>query len=149
MTSWAQWLRFARWSLEFLFVNTLISFMTCALLAWAIAALVWVIVSQRKASLTRVPWQVLPVTAPAAILAVGVLYACENCGPSALGLGVRHPGADWALGIILLLQLGAAAGLVYASRGIRSLAIPVQVLLLWWSVWATFVAGMSVSGDWI
>jgi hypothetical protein len=149
MTSWAQWLRFARWSLEFLFVNTLISVMTCGLLAWAIAALVWVIVSQPKASLFKMPWQVLPITAPAAILAVGVLYACENCGPSALGRGVRQPGADFALVIILLLQLGAAAGLVYASRGIRSLAVPVQVLLLWWSVWAAFVAGMSVSGDWI
>jgi hypothetical protein len=113
------------------------------------AALIWVVATHREVSMSKLLLQCIPVSAPVAILALGVIYACEGCGPSALGQGVRHHWAEWGVIAILLTQLVGAAWLIYAGRGVRPLAIALQAFLLWWSLWAAFVAGMSLSGDWI
>jgi hypothetical protein len=84
MTQWQQWLRFARWSLEFLFVDARSSLITYGLLFLTTAALIWVVATQRRASVSKLLLQCVPVSAPVAILAFGVIYACEGCGPSAL-----------------------------------------------------------------
>ena len=93
--------------------------------------------------------QFVPFCAPIAILALGTIYVCENCSPSSLGQGIRHVWALHALDAILFAQLGMAAMLVWLAAGRRWAASIVQALALWCSVWASFIAGMSIAGDWL
>jgi hypothetical protein len=130
VTQWAEGLQFARWSLDFLFVDVRNSLITCGLLLWATVTLIWVIATQRNGLVSKVLLQFAPLIAPTAIIALGVIYACEGCGPSALGQGVRHHGAEWGVNAILVIQLVGAALLTYAGRGARLLAVAVQTLAL-------------------
>jgi hypothetical protein len=102
---------------------------------------------------SRIPggWllHVTPLLVPVAILVVGTVYACENCSPSSLGQGVHHVWAGYVIDTLLLVQLAAAVWLIKAAKGARFVASALQVMNLWWTFWASFLAGMSISGDWL
>ena len=95
------------------------------------------------------PLQFVAFFAPFVILALGTIYVCENCSPSSLGQGIRHAWALHALDAILFAQLGVAMMLVWLARGRRWAASSVQALALWCTFWASFIAGMSIAGDWL
>jgi hypothetical protein len=92
---------------------------------------------------------VMPLLVPVAILVVGSVFACENCSPSSLGQGVRHVWAGNAIDVLLLIQVVAAVLLIRAAKGARFVASALQAVNLWCTFWASLVAGMSISGDWI
>jgi len=117
----------------------------------------WVVLERRAlrregretVSVRSIGVQILPVIVPIAVLALGALYACQDCSPSALGQGIRH---DWALRVVdglVVTQLAAAPLLVWLARGRRGPVTVLQLLLLWLTLSASFVAVMSISGDWI
>ncbi len=107
--------------------------------------------SRRPVVQMRGGWwlQLAPLGIPVAVLAVGAVYACENCSPSALGQGVRHPWAGHVVDALLLLQLVGAIWLVRLALGRRFISSVVQALQLWCAFWAAVLAGMSISGDWL
>ena len=114
-----------------------------------LAAAVW---SRRRISaLFRAPalWQLVPLGVAPALLALGTWFACQNCSPSSLGQGHRYMWAMRACDALLVAQLVGAALLVKAASPLRLLAASFQLLLLWCSYWAAFMAGMSMSGDWL
>jgi hypothetical protein len=119
-------------------------------IAAGIAVGVWCAWKQRpRRALLSVAWQVLLLAIPLAILALGAKYACENCSPSSLGQGVRHQTAMRVVDGLLVLQLACSGWLVYAARRRRILVAAVQILVLWCTFWASLMAGMSMSGDWL
>lgn len=83
------------------------------------------------------------------MLALGALFACQNCSPSSLGQGIRHEWAEQVVNGLLLIQLAAASLLIWLARGRRWPTAVLQLLLLWFSLSAGIVATMSISGDWI
>jgi hypothetical protein len=93
--------------------------------------------------------QFVPFSAPFIILALGTIYVCENCSPSSLGQGIRHVWALHALDALLFAQLAGAVALVWLATGRRWTAAIIQMLALWCSFWASFIAGMSIAGDWL
>ena len=105
--------------------------------ARAVAARRWVLV------------QLAPVAFPVLLLILGTVFACEHCTPPEWNHRAWHPWAAEALDVLLVLQLGAAIGLVAFSRGTRILSAAVQCALLWCSFWSGMMAGMSITGDWI
>jgi hypothetical protein len=86
---------------------------------------------------------------PAAILALGTWCACENCTPSSLGPARRDLWATWVVDGLLGVQLIAAGWLVWKAHPVRLVSAMFQLLLLWYSFWASFIAAMSISGDWL
>jgi hypothetical protein len=97
----------------------------------------------------RALWQLLPLGVPVAVLALGTLYACGNCSPSSLGQGQRHVWAMRAADALLVAQLLGATMLVKLGSPLRALAASLQLFLVWCSFWAGFMAGMSMSEDWL
>ncbi len=89
------------------------------------------------------------ILAPVFLLTLGTWFECQDCSPSSVGRGARHTGAIAIANWLLPLQLVVASVLAWVSRGWRALAIAVQANILWWSFWATFIAGMSLTGDWL
>ena len=106
---------------------------------------------RRAAARIRGGWwlQFVPFCAPLIVLALGTIYVCENCSPSSLGQGVRHVWALHAVDAVLFAQLAAAITLVWLARGRRWTASLIQMLALWCTFWASFIAGMSIAGDWL
>jgi hypothetical protein len=93
--------------------------------------------------------QLAPLCVPIVMLTLGAVYACENCSPSSLGQGVRHVWAIHAVDALLLVQVLGAVGLVKLAAGSRFLSSVLQAIQLWCTFWASFLAGMSMSGDWL
>ena len=93
--------------------------------------------------------QLAPLCVPILTLAIGSFYACENCSPSSLGQGVRHVWAMHAVDALLLLQSIGAVGLIMLAAGRRFVSSVLQAIQLWCTFWASFLAGMSMSGDWL
>ena len=93
--------------------------------------------------------QLAPLCIPIFILALGAVYACENCSPSSLGHGVRHVWATYAVDALFLVQLVGAVGLIKLAAGRRFVSSVLQAIQLWCTFWASFLAGMSMSGDWL
>ena len=97
------------------------------------------------------PWSVTAaqfLVAPA-IVALGVLGACENCSPASLSQGVRHPWTSTAGDALLLAQVVGAVVVLFKYPGERGAAVLFQSVLLWLSLSASFAAGMSISGTWL
>jgi hypothetical protein len=93
--------------------------------------------------------QLLPLFIPIVVLVLGSWFACENCSPSSLGQGHRYVWAMRAADGLLALQLVAAVWLVWTASPVRLLSGVFQLLLLWCSLCAALIAGMSISGDWL
>jgi len=122
---------------------------TVAIVAWVTVAAV---LARRRLSLVKRPallWQLASLLIPIAVLALGTWFACENCSPSSLGQGRRYYWAMRAADGLLVVEVVVAAWLVRAATGFRLLAASFQTLVAWCSIWAAFLAGMSVSGDWL
>ena len=92
---------------------------------------------------------IAPLLVPVTILVLGALFRCENCSPSSLGQGVRHAWAGYTIDALLLVQLAATVLLIRAAKGARFVASALPAVNLWCTVWASFLAGMSISGDWL
>ena len=97
------------------------------------------------------PWAILlaQLLVTPAILALGVLGACESCSPMSVGQGVRHPWAGTATDMLLLGQFLSALVVLFKYPGQRGAAAVLQSVLFWSSLSAAFAAGMSISGDWL
>lgn len=94
-------------------------------------------------------WQLVVILNPIAILFLGAAYACENCSPSSLGLGVRHVWAMRLADALLVAQLFAVAWWVWRGKPCRLFTAALHLLFLWCTLWAALIAGMSMSGDWL
>src|SRR5262249_39099189 len=118
---------------------------TAVLLAWTLVALLWLVVRSPE----RVRWgwaaQLAPGLVPIALLGMGAIGVCEKAGSSA---PVQVISAYLLIGLVLLHLIGAGILIKRAARA-RIVAVPLQLLLLWCSFWAFFVAAMSVTGDWL
>ena len=79
----------------------------------------------------------------------GLGVACENCSPSSFGQGVRHVWAGYMIDAFLLVQLAGTVLLIRAAKGARFVASAFQAVNLWCTFRASFLAGMSISGDWL
>jgi hypothetical protein len=97
----------------------------------------------------RPTWQLVFIVNPAVILAVGTIWACENCSPPSLGERVRHVWAMRAVDVLFFTQVFAAVWWVWRDATWRLWVASVHALLLWATWFAAIVAGMSVSGDWL
>jgi hypothetical protein len=91
----------------------------------------------------------VPIGIPVVILALGASYWCEGCSPSSLGQGHRHLWAMRTADALFVAHVGLAAWLTWASGKLRLVAGAWHALVLWWGLWASFMAGMSMSGDWL
>ena len=97
----------------------------------------------------KVVLQLSPFLFSFVILVLGSWFACENCSPSSLGQGHRYVWAMRAADGLPILQVILAVWLVWVAEGAELFSAVFQLLLLWWSFVAYFVAGMSMSGDWL
>jgi hypothetical protein len=134
--------RYSLWALEFLVGP--FRWISVAILASLLAAAV---ASFRRASafsleknLYRLPF-VLFVGCPLSI-AIAVLFPAPS--PSS----PNHVGA-FLLNALDLLALLLGVYFVYRAKGLRWFTAAIVVTALWLLLAAGFVAGMSVSGDWI
>ena len=91
---------------------------------------------------------VVPAASPPVMLSAGVLWACQNCSPSR-DQGGRFDSASAFVTLLLLAQLAWVAWVVFRSPGRQGTTALVQCVLFWCSLSAAFVAGMSISGDWL
>jgi hypothetical protein len=149
MTTWAHFVWLAEQTLD---VLTYVWPLTGGLLAS------WVVLERRawlrrdgrpRQSLLSIGFQILPATIPIVALALGALFACQNCSRSSLDHGIRHEWAEQVVNGLLIAQLAAASLFIWLARGRRWPTAVMQLLLLWISLSASIVALMSISGDWI
>ena len=64
--------------------------------------------------------------------------------------GAFSPESLTALNVLQIGQFALAASLVYLARaGLRLRALACALPSIWFSLWARFVAGMSITGDWL
>jgi hypothetical protein len=75
-------------------------------------------------------------------IAIGVLFAAP-------ALGHRNHVGYWLLNGVDFLAVLFAIYSIYRCKGIRWFAATAVVAELWVILGATFIAGMSVAGDWI
>jgi len=94
-------------------------------------------------------WQIVVALNPLAILAVGTVWACENCSRFSDGQGIHHVWGGPVITILVVAQLAAAGWFVNRARASRLCVGTLQALLFWVTLSACFLAGMSVSGDWL
>ncbi|PYU88217.1 MAG: hypothetical protein DMG08_26330 [Acidobacteria bacterium] len=146
MSKWAYFLWLFRQAADGLLYMWPVTVALCCMLSVAVLR------SRSKAKARpRGGWwlQLTPLGVPIAVLALGTVFACENCSPSSLGQGVRHIWAMHAVDVLLVIHLTGAVGLVMLAEGARLVSSALQAILLWCSFWASFLAGMSMSGDWL
>jgi hypothetical protein len=105
--------------------------------------------SLRQCLRPSVAWQLLLILNPIALLLLGAVFACEDCSPSALGQGNRHLWAMRLADFLLVGQIAVAAWCVWKGKPCRLAMGAAHLLLLWCTFWAAFMAGMSMSGDWL
>jgi len=138
--------RLAEWALEFVIVPPF-----CIAFLLAAISLGWAAIKQRpfKTRLWRKQyWLVLShlIFFGAAII-IGVLWANPMANPT-----VRHranPSAAVYLDVVAYCSLASCGFWVWRMRGIRWLAASLMTLaeVITWG--AVFVAGMSITGDWL
>jgi hypothetical protein len=144
MVRLTMWFRFLWWSAEFLFVDRRNGLITLVLIVGFVATLVWTARRRHALSLRAALVPLTTALAPLFVLTLGVAYARD---PPVTG--VFHQGAENAVTATLAVQLLAAAFFLFRAKGLRLLVVAQQALLLWWFFSAAFIAGMSISGDWL
>ena len=82
-----------------------------------------------------------------AVVAVGVLYRV-NTVPNQPRPKV-NPVADWSIDILFFLSLALSFFWVYKMKGFRWFAFCLVALQQVFLFGAAFVAGMSITGDWL
>ncbi len=82
---------------------------------------------------------------PVASLAIGAAYRVPP--ERQPGVGVEAVAALQSVQVISLLA--SIALVVLAGKGLRARVVAFTLPANWYSFWATFVAGMSVTGDWL
>jgi hypothetical protein len=82
-----------------------------------------------------------------AVVAVGVLYRVST-NPTQPRPKV-NPIADWTIDILFFLSLAQSLFWVYRMKGLRWFAFCLLALQQVFLFSAVFLAGMSVSGDWL
>jgi hypothetical protein len=109
-----------------------------ALLAFVVGAFVYLHAKCRHAFSVRELALLIPfVTAPV-LLAWGTMFAdTPNQWPVHM------------LPAILILHLSITAVLIWRGRGHRLLAVSTGLLATWCAFWSWFIAGMSVTGNWV
>lgn len=88
-------------------------------------------------------WTALLCAFPLLILAAGTIWA---------GAEQHHSTSHWRSYSVFGLLLGGAVVAVVAvvrSRGSRLATSALAALVLWYSWWCSFVAGMSIVDDWL
>jgi|HubBroStandDraft_6_1064221.scaffolds.fasta_scaffold00016_67 hypothetical protein len=139
-------LRFTEWALEFMLVPPF-----C--FAWPIAAISLVWAAQRQRPFGRTVW--LPyhwlilthLLFFVAAIVVGVTWVNPITNPT-----VRHstnPIASRCLNVVLYGSLLSCAFWIWRAKGFRWYATSLLALAELPTVAAVFVAGMSISGDWL
>jgi hypothetical protein len=95
--------------------------------------------------------QFIPIVISFIILVIGAIFACENSSTPerALAKEVQHIWAAYCVDILLAVQVITSAWLIYLANPLRLIAVPLQLLFLWCSFWASFIAAMSISGVWL
>jgi hypothetical protein len=135
---------FSVWSFEFVvYIPTVLAIFIFACLSLAFAS--WKQRPFQRGLWKRSHWLVLTqLLYFPLVISLGILYPAS--GPS-----FYHPesAASWASEILGLLSLVSAGFWAYRMRGFRWFGISFVVVLQVILVGAFFVAGMSISGDWL
>lgn len=143
--SWIAFSRYAQWSLEFLFVWPM-QLVTLILLGnIAAGALV-----KRPFRQDRWKREYLLVFANLlffpGILVVGILGAVD---PSAVPRPKPNPFAVWASNGMFFLPIALGIYWIWRMKGLRWFALATVLMQQWILLAAGFIAGMSLSGDWL
>ena len=124
----------------------------CILLPLAVVSLVWAWRRQhpiRKRLWRPSDWLVLShLLFFAATISIGALYPAEGShygGPAR----ALHHGADEALNVLFYVSLVSCAFWIWRMKGFRWFAASLMAVLECPIVGALFIAGMSVTGDWL
>ena len=117
--------------------------LTLGLTVLVVATLVGV-VRRRDLTVRNVLWSVTPVMIPAALIAWGVVF--RDVG---LDDDLQLTWESRAVYALLLAQLPVSTVAVWRAVSARLFAAALSALIAHYSFWAAFVAGMSVTNDWI
>jgi hypothetical protein len=139
-------LRLSEWALQFVFVPPL-----CVGAALAAISLAWAATQQRplrKGLWKRHHWLVLTQTGFFGLaIGIGVIWANPNTNPT-----IPHPAnspAEPLLDCVFLGSILSCLFWIWRMKGFRWFAASLVALLEMPTFAALFVAGMSVSGDWL
>jgi hypothetical protein len=139
--------RYAQWALESMILPPL-----CILLPLAVVSLVWA--WRRQQPMKRQLWRPVHWLALshllffAAVILVGTLYPAEG-SPYHGSPPTIHHGAEAALNVLFYGSLISCAFWIWRMRGFRWFAASVMAVIECPIVGALFIAGMSVTGDWL
>jgi hypothetical protein len=129
--------------LQFLFVEQM-KFVSLAILLALVAASIATFHSpsaRTRPKATYLAPLLLLVAVPLTV-AIGVVFAAPSLGhPNRIG--------SWLLNSLDVVTLAFAIFCVYRAQGFRWFAAALAVAVLWIVLGVGFVAGMSVSGDWL
>jgi hypothetical protein len=95
---------------------------TAVLILLLLAAAIWSRSNLNALFRLRTLWQLLPLIVPAAVLAIGTLYACENCARGNSGQGHYYVWAMRTTNALIIAQLLGTALLVKLASPLRALA---------------------------
>lgn len=107
------------------------------LLALLVASLVYTFYKRVRLSLKEVVLVLAPIMGPIAILASGVVLEESRVSYSLV------PAALFALNGMLCLYS------IWRSPEVRVVTMAASLVVMWYAFWCWFVAGMSISGDWL
>jgi hypothetical protein len=140
-------LRYALWAVESMILPPL-----CILLPLAVVSLVWAWRRQQpmKGQLWKpVHWRVLShLFFFAATILVGTLYPAEGWPYGGLARAIHHR-AEGAISVLFYGSVVSCGFWIWRMKGFRWFAASLMAVIECPIIGAVFIAGMSVSGDWL
>lgn len=116
---------------------------TVILLALVVATFI-AAMRRRRLALNNAAWSLLPIVVPFTLLTWGVVFK-----QTGLDENLELTWQAKALYVLLVGQIPVAVLAIWRAVNARLLAAATAAFISHYSVWAAFVAGMSVTDDWL
>lgn len=140
-------LRYALWTVESMMLPPL-----CILLPLAVVSLVWawrVQQPKRRQLWKPVHWLVLThLFFFAAIILIGAVYPADRTAYSGSAAAIHH-GANATIELLFYGSLVSCGFWIWRMKGFRWFGASLMAVIECPIIGASFIAGMSVTGDWL
>lgn len=113
------------------------------LLVFVGAALI-IATRRHRLTLSNIAWSLSPIAVPIALLMWGVVFRRTG-----LDADLKMTWQAYAVYGLWLAQIPVAAVAIWRAKHARLLAADAAAFISHYSFWAAFVAGMSVTDDWL
>jgi hypothetical protein len=136
--------RYFFWLAEQAFSGLLFAWPITVILLALVAATFIAAIGKHRLAVSNAAWSLLPIVVPLTLLAWGVVFK-----QTGLDANLNLTWQAKAVYVLLVGQIPVAVLAIWRAVNARLLAAATAAFISHYSVWAAFVAGMSVTDDWL